>query len=200
MASSPLSTTAYASEHFMEGAGAVLFRLSDRKICLIQDRATGEWLLASGRRNIDEERQTAALRGVWRKTGYCCRMLPITLKTWAPLCYDEGELDVVDEAREEAGTCEPFMFPHRTSRSGAFKITWWYVAAMNEQNPAPEDTEFETRLFDFEGAAQTLTYQSDRDVVHKAIAIFRTSFAELLGDVIRWALDDQWCPGAYAQQ
>lgn len=172
MALSQSPTIQYDAEHFVESAGAVLIKVSTRQICLVYHQARGEWLLAKGRRNIGESRQAAALREAAEETGYLCHPFPLTMSTRAPPAVEVGHYP--DEPRVHPEACEPFMVTCRQLEGGQdLKIIWWYVAAIDEHSERGDGEEkFDAQLFGFEGALERLTFETDRDVVRKAIKIF----------------------------
>ena len=178
MATSNFSTTQYTSENFVESAGAILFKLSTRQICLVHHEEKDEYLLAKGRRNIRESRETAAIREAEEETGFKCGLLPVTMASRVPHAVELLK-HYRNEPRTYEGIREPFMATHRSLGEGNVKIIWWYIAAIDEEGTQGSgEVEFEAQLFSFDEALKVLTYQLDRDVVQKAIDIFITSFDE----------------------
>ena len=77
-----------------------------------------------------------------------------------------------DEPRTYSNVREPFMVTHRMLEEGSIKIIWWYVVAIDEEVAAGVGkAQFETQLFGFDEAFETLTYQLDQNVVRAAIDI-----------------------------
>ncbi len=177
MALTPSTTTQYTAEHFVESAGAILFKQSTREVCLVYRLSTGQWLLPKGRRNVREARAAAALREVAEETGYQCRLLPLTMTTRAPPATEAANCP--DKPRVHLGVCEPFMVTCRPLGGvNNLKIIWWYIAAIYEdESPGAGEKQFEVRFFDFEEAERQLTFAADRDVVRKAIQIFDANYA-----------------------
>lgn len=177
MASSGYETVQYTAENFVESAGAVLLRVHTRQICLVHYQEKDEWLLAKGRRNVGESRQTAALREVREETGYKCTLMPVTLSSQAPPAIET--VYYPDEHRLHHGACEPFMVTFRYLADGTnVKMIWWFMAAIEEDTPQGSgEGQFEARLFDFEEALSRLTYESDRNVVREAIKIFEKTYS-----------------------
>jgi 8-oxo-dGTP pyrophosphatase MutT (NUDIX family) len=174
MAASQFLTTQYSSENFVESAGCILFKLSAEKIGLVHHKKSGQWLLPKGRRNVGENRHDAAVREVAEETGVKCRLLPVTLSSMAPPADDDGSF-IASPLRHE-NVCEPFMVTHRVLKDGTMKIIWWYIAAVDENAEAGlAEHQFETEFLDFENAPKTLTYQSDREIVEKAVEIFHNT-------------------------
>ena len=108
MASSRFESEQYTSEAFVESAGAVLFRLSSREVCVLHLLKRNEYVLAKGRRNCGESRQAAALREITEETGFACRLLPLNMSTRAPPAVETEQLD--DKARFYRGICEPLPY------------------------------------------------------------------------------------------
>lgn len=170
-------TKQYSSENFVESAGAILFKVSTRQICLVYSHARAEWLLAKGRRNIAESRQQTAIREIQEETGFPCRLLPVTLRTRCTPDAEETEF-TLDEPRLFHGATEPFMVTHRIlPESNGIKLIWWYIGAIDEDVALLKGEDmFSAKLFGFEEALATLTFASDREIVTKAIEIYKETF------------------------
>ena len=57
------------------------------------------------------------------------------------------------------------------------KMIWWYVAAVDEEAEIGKgEAEFEAEMFWVEESLDKLTFQSDREVVAKAVEIFEETF------------------------
>ncbi|KAJ0425633.1 NUDIX hydrolase domain-like protein [Aspergillus carlsbadensis] len=173
MATSHFPTAQFSSEHFVESCGAILLDISreTKRVCLIQYQNVG-WFLPKGRRNIGETRHAAALREVEEETGYKCRVYPVSMSTRAPR-PDDPE-DVPDTARLISDSSEPFMLTVRELDGGTdVKIIWWYIAVVDDNSASapskPKD--FTADFFTFEEALQRLVFQSDRDILSKALMI-----------------------------
>ncbi|KAF4979715.1 hypothetical protein FZEAL_4143 [Fusarium zealandicum] len=177
MATSRFVTTNYTSSKFVESCGAIVFdlRSAPTRVCLIHCKATSEWLLAKGRRNCNESRKEAALREVQEETGYKCRLLPITMPTRAPAMGEAA--NVSDRPRLYSDLEEPFMLSIRELEEGAsVKLIWWYIAEVeNADGEVAAEEGFEANFYDCDDALQTLTFQSDRDVLSKAMSILVNS-------------------------
>ncbi|KAL2830862.1 NUDIX hydrolase domain-like protein [Aspergillus cavernicola] len=175
MATSKFPTSQYTSEEFVESCGAVLFNLSQKpkQVCLIQYIKTDEWLLPKGRRNCGESRRQAAVREVEEETGYKCHIQPVAMSTRAPQA-DDAE-DIPDRARVCYDLDEPFMLTVR-ELDGNFdvKIIWWYIAAVDgyDYEAAPTGTTgFRAGWFTCDEAVKKLAFQSDCDILVKAISL-----------------------------
>jgi len=176
MAASRIPTKQYDSEHFVEAAGAVIFYPDTRRICLVYLKRSGEWFLPKGRRNHGGSRAEAALREATEETGVPCRLLPVRSKTRAPPAFEPyGGVNSPNVVRVEECSTEPFMVTVRqfNSHGQQMKLIWWYVAEVDKMGTfeLPE-AQFHVELFTFDQAIQMLTYQSDREVVERAIKLF----------------------------
>ena len=182
MAASPNITTQYTSEQFVESCGAILFDLStsqNKTVCLIHYHAKNEWLLAKGRRNCGESRHEAALREVHEETGYQLHLHPVKMRTRAPPMHEHVHMP--DEPHSYPELTEPFMVTMRQLGAGNvdnIKIIWWYIAALDEGMVAKAggnggEEEFTPEFFPFQEALEKLTFENDREVLRKAIALVK---------------------------
>lgn len=177
MATSNFVTNQYASDAFVESCGAIVFDLSRDPVhvCLLHHLASDEWYLAKGRRNCGESRQEAALREVLEETGFRCKLLPVDMTTRAPASDDDA--NAPDTAAARQGLTEPFMLTLRKIEGGArMKLIWWYVATLENEDVTSGGTgevQFEARFFSCEEAVEMLTFETDREVIRKAIALVR---------------------------
>lgn len=171
MSTSRFPTTQYSSTHFTDSAGAVLFELSTRRVCLVHLKSRDEYVLPKGRRNIGESRASTALRELREETGYPCRMLKVRLQTRAPPAV-EPEGGSKDEVRVEEVEGEPFMVTLREVGEGRMKMIWWFVAAVEEDAVKEEGEEkFGVEMVSWEEAGEKLTFLEDRDVLQRAVSI-----------------------------
>nr|POE54391.1 hypothetical protein CFP56_41330 [Quercus suber] len=185
MATSKFKTTQYAASHFVESAGAILFHVSKRQICLVYHRQRNEWLLAKGRRNIGEARAQAALREVTEETGMECDLMQMNMITRAPPAIEILE-HYPDEPRTHNAVTEPFWVTIRNMNEGNdVKLIYWYMAAIRGSReietvtPKGREMAFEARLFDFGEALEMITYKLDRDILLKAVEIFELNETEV---------------------
>ncbi|KAK5681524.1 hypothetical protein LTS10_006056 [Elasticomyces elasticus] len=177
MATSKFEYTQYTAEHFVESAGAVLVNVSTRQICVVQDKASKEWLLPKGRRNCGVSRQAAALREASEEMGYHCQLLPLTMRTRAPPTAEVAGQFYPNEVRTHYEACEPFMVTCRQLDGElGLKLIWWYVAAIDEGVVRQGGEEqFREELIGFDQAVRQLTFEGDREIVRKAIELFEGS-------------------------
>lgn len=184
MAVSRLKTEQYMSEAFVESAGAVLFRLPSREICLLHLLDRDEYVLAKGRRNCGEPRQATALREVTEETGFSCRLLPLDMHTRAPPAVETEQLD--DRPRLQRGICEPFTLQVRHLGEGQIKLIWWYVAAVDGEMPPGEVQSgggYAVEFYSYTEALGKLTFQMDREMVKKAIELVEDTYTESEAEV-----------------
>lgn len=174
MAASKFRTEQYTSEHFVESAGVVLIHETERKVCLIHDKAEDLWLLPKGRRDVGESRQAAALREGKEETGFTAVMKNIIMKTRAPPAGSQVDM-VYDYPKGVKG--EPFMVTFRHLDEGNVKVIWWYIAVVDEgvEQEAGE-AQFEAEMVGFDDAAARLTYETDREVVARALRVYKDTW------------------------
>lgn len=82
--------------------------------------------------------------------------------------------NVKDEARIYDNLIEPFMYTVRQlPPAKRVKIIYWYISAVDEDNPVADKAEagFELAAFSYEDAVEKLSFQSDRDVVAQAVKL-----------------------------
>ncbi|KAI1826588.1 hypothetical protein F4861DRAFT_66849 [Xylaria intraflava] len=172
MAESRFESEQYTSEAFVESAGAVLFRLSTREVCVLHLLKRDEYVLAKGRRNCGETRQETAVREVTEETGYACRLLPLNMYTRAPPAVETEQLP--DEARFYTNICEPFTLQVRRFGENQIKLIWWFVAVVDEEAPSQGPWESETYdvgFYSYTDVFDKLTFRMDREMVEKAIKL-----------------------------
>lgn len=163
MATSRYESEQYTSEAFVESAGAIMFRLSTREICILRKLDCNEYVLAKGRRNCGETRQRAALREIAEETGFTCRLLPLNMVTRTPPELEIEELS--DEARFYTGICEPFNLQIRHLGKGNIKLIFWYIATIDEEQPIMEELQekekFAVEFHNYTDVLEKLTFVSD---------------------------------------
>ncbi|KAF2032569.1 NUDIX domain-containing protein [Setomelanomma holmii] len=176
MAQSSFSTSQYTSADFVESCGAILFDLSakaNKKVCLVNHLNSNQWLLAKGRRNINETRKDAAIREVIEETGYRCHLLPLRLPTRA--CSADEPSDIPDEARVRTGVTELFMCTVRQLSVGkGVKIISWFVATLDEgahEGKGVGEEKFKAEFFACSEAVEKLYFETDREVLRTAIEL-----------------------------
>lgn len=183
-------TKSYASTHLVESCGAIQFLLpssahSRPRVVLVHNVVRDCFLLAKGRRNLYEHRAATALREVAEETGLVCRHGRITLHSRCP-----PEIEITSKTpntvrRFEDVVGEPFMIQTRDlgrSKDGLerLKLIWWFIAFVDEERTEMEGKGPEEGLVacavELDEAVDRLTFECDREVVRKAIEIFRESY------------------------
>ena len=147
---------------------------------MLHHRKRDEYVLAKGRRNCGESRKDAAIRELKEETGYSCRLLDLDMSTRAPPAVETEQLS--DEARFYTGICEPFTLQLRRLGEGDIKLIWWYIAAVNEDEPWNEEIQegekFAMEFYSYPEVLEKLTFQMDRDMVSRAIDILNTTYGK----------------------
>lgn len=180
MAESRFESEQYLSEAFVESVGAVLFRLSSREVCVLRHLERNEHVLAKKRRNCGETRRDAAVREIAEESGFTCRLLHLNMSTRAPPAVETEQLG--DEARFYKSICEPFCLQLRRLGEGDVKLIWWYIAAIDEEEPFKETLQeadrFAVEFYSYTDVLEKLTFQMDRDMVRKAIEIITDTYGK----------------------
>ncbi|KAJ5909046.1 hypothetical protein N7495_001728 [Penicillium taxi] len=174
MAASRFQTEMYAAEKLVESAGTVLFRLSTREVCILRLLHRDEYILPKGRRNLRESRPVTAIRETTEETGIPCRLLPVNLIS--RVCPAIETEDLPDEARLFKGCCEPIVMQIRHIGENEIKLIWWFVAAVNEDEPVGQhEHKFEVEFHSYDEVLEKLTFKDDRELVKKAIELVKSS-------------------------
>lgn len=173
MAASRFPMSQLTSEQIVENAGTILFRLSTQKVCLLHLLPRDEYVLAKRRRNIRESRQKAAHREVKEETGYCCRLLPITMNSRIPPAIETKPFG--DVLRRYTDVTKSFTIQIRhLETAGDVKLIWWFIAAVDEDFAPDTERLREERLdvefFGYEAAMEKPTFHFDRKMVKRAVA------------------------------
>ena len=177
MAASPFPSSQHFSENCVESAGAVLFHLSTKRICMLHLTSKDEYLLPKGRRNIGESRQQAAFRELEEETGYASYLLPVTMPSRAPPAIETEQSS--DQVRTYTAVVEPISVQIRQLKDDAreIKLIWWFAAAINEEKPVKEDRpggeRYEVKFYSYEEAVTRLTYQPDRELVGRVLQLVK---------------------------
>ncbi|KAH8602396.1 hypothetical protein B0O99DRAFT_680522 [Bisporella sp. PMI_857] len=175
MAASSFRTNQYTSSQFVESAGAILFSLTTRKVCLVRLITRDEWLLAKGRRACGESRLSAALREATEETGYKCRPLLVTMQTRATPKIETDRTSDMPQTYQDMS--EPFNLTIRTLGEQDVKLIWWYIATIDDAAPIGKGEDaFEVGLFTFDEAIPKLKYVGDREILQQAIDIVTSTY------------------------
>jgi 8-oxo-dGTP pyrophosphatase MutT (NUDIX family) len=164
------------SDRIVESCGAVLFDLADphdKKVCIVRSTYNQEWVLAKGRKNYGEERKDAAIREVMEETGFRCKLFPCTMPTRAT--PPDAPADFPDRRRIYENLTEAFSYTViEMSRPKRTKFIYWYIAVLDEQEGAdklPGEERYKPEFLDCRKALETLTYETDRRVLAKAMTV-----------------------------
>ena len=183
MVTSRFQSSHYTSSQYVESAGAILFHLSKRAICLLHLHNRNEWVLAKGRRACGESRQQAALREVTEETGYQCHLLPVTMASRVTPKTETKHTP--DTPRTFVKATEPIALTLRVLREQDAKLISWYVAAVDEDAPVDEERLDEEKsnvaLFGYEEAVGKLTFQDHRETVQMAINLVKATYEQESG-------------------
>ncbi|KAH9983221.1 hypothetical protein BJV77DRAFT_1044040, partial [Russula vinacea] len=183
--------------------GSILFASTRAplQVCLLHHTERHEWLLPKGRKDRGECVPATAIRETFEETGYPCRLLPLDMITRAPAATAQTK-----DARESVNACEePFMLTLRrttgsrtgtststSSRTGTasstrceqwgVKLIWWYASVrtgadkVDATQTAVES--FESAFFSVDEALRRATFQTDRDVIARAVELVRATYPE----------------------
>ncbi|KAL4072191.1 NUDIX hydrolase domain-like protein [Scleroderma yunnanense] len=174
----PKPSVVHFSEAFVICAGSVLFRRDAEdtwQICILHNRTDQLFVLPKGRKDCGETTEEAAIRETHEETGYPCKLLPCTMMTRAP----PPSINVVDEPRAIEGATEPFAVTFR-DQNGT-KVIWWYLTIVSGEKEEGTQTASENYLSEFitpGQAIQKLTFQEDRNLVHRALTLVQSCYPE----------------------
>lgn len=128
---------------------------------------------------MGESRVEAALREVREETGYCCRLLPVTMKSRAPPAVETEPFG--DVLRTHSNITEPFSLQIRhLETEGDVKLIWWFIAAVDvdkaPNKDRPGEEKFNVEFHAYEEVVKKLTFQMDRDMVQRAIDTVKATY------------------------
>ncbi|KAI0315213.1 NUDIX hydrolase domain-like protein [Amylostereum chailletii] len=174
MALPKVPTSQYTADEFLICGGSILFRnlppSSPLEICLLFHSTRQEWILPKGRKDQDESISNAVIRETYEETGYPCKLLPVKMETRAPSVGSQTKDAVV--LVEEC--CEPFMMTLRQVNERNVKLIWWYITVVDGERVDGTQTAVENyvpRFMPVDEALQSAEFQSDRDVIERAIKL-----------------------------
>lgn len=204
MALPKLPTEQFPSTNFLICSGSILFASTRAplQICLLHHTERKEWLLPKGRKDRGECVPVTAMRETFEETGYPCRQLPLDMVTRAPAATAQTK-----DAPECVHACEePFMLTLRRTtttrpivngnaggcasgsaieeetRDGGVKLIWWFAAVctgMDKVDGTQTAVEsFESAFFGVDEALRRATFQTDREVIAKAVQLVRATYPE----------------------
>jgi 8-oxo-dGTP pyrophosphatase MutT (NUDIX family) len=207
MALPKLPTEQFPSSNFLICSGSILFASTRAplQVCLLHHTERDEWLLPKGRKDRGECVPATAIRETFEETGYPCRQLPLNMVTRAPAATAQTK-DAPEGVN--VNVCEePFMLTLRrtTTRKrtgttgssaedaiangngnggggGGVKLIWWFAAVctgadkVDGTQTAVES--FESAFFGVDEALRRATFQTDRDVIARAVELVRATYPE----------------------
>jgi 8-oxo-dGTP pyrophosphatase MutT (NUDIX family) len=125
---------------------------------------------------LQESRAEAALREVQEETGLACFHLNSKSATRAPAPCEPA--DVADKSRVYDNVLEPFIFSMRQlGGEKGVKLIWWFIAEVDVGAPVGKgEKDFEVAAFKYQEAVEMLTFEGDREVLHRAIETVEQTF------------------------
>lgn len=174
MATPRYPTQQYLAGDFVISAGCVLFRHNPSskvlEICILHHLRRDEWLLPKGRKDRGETIEEAALRETYEETGFKCRLWPQRMPTRAPAV----DMDDVHTTQIVDNLVEPIGITIRDLGKGDIKIIFWFIAKAEDGASKVHGTQmatenFESTFVDAHEAVERLTFESDRDIVRRAL-------------------------------
>ncbi|KAH7335246.1 NUDIX hydrolase domain-like protein [Rhizoctonia solani] len=178
MAASSTPTEVLMSDEFVICAGCVLLRrFPTLQVCILYHPKEDRYILPKGRKDRGESIQETALRETYEETGHRCSFLPINMKTRS----QPAHVFVKDQPTFATGAEEPIAMFLRRVADKDVKLIFWFVAEVNESHPYEKGTQigsedYETRFVHADQVLNVLTYACDRDVVAKALELYRDTY------------------------
>jgi len=176
MATPRYPTQQYLAGDFVISAGCALFRHNPSsgalEICILHHMKRDEWLLPKGRKDRGESIEQTAVRETYEETGFSCELWPQKMATRAPA----AGVDNIHRVQIVEGLVEPIGVTIRNLSTGHIKIIFWYIAKVKDGVEKVYGTQmatenFESIFVDAQEAAGKLTFESDRGIVRKALAL-----------------------------
>lgn len=111
------------------------------------------------------------------ETGHRCKFLPLNMMTRS----QPPHIYVKDRPTYAIGAEEPIAMFLRHVSERDVKLIFWFVAEVDESFPYERGTQtgqeaYETSFVDAEHVLNVLTYACDREVVAKALALYRATY------------------------
>lgn len=153
------------SSNFVISCGTVTLDIQAHKVLIILCRKTKEYLLPKGRKDINEDTPTTAIRETYEETGYKCELLPHAFLILAP------------DAVAGSLTTEAFVVSQRTT-DGVLKIIFWYLAqgdsaSAKEEGTQMVDEDYESLWVGENDVLGMLTFDDDRAIAAKAMEFWQ---------------------------
>ena len=178
MAAPSSPTDVFLSHEFVICAGCILFRRSPAlQVCILYQPKEDRYILPKGRKDRGEDIQETALRETYEETGHRCKFLPLNMKTRS----QPSNVYVKDQPMDATNAIEPIATFLRRVAEKDVKLIFWFVAEVDEDYPHEDGTQsggeaYETCFVDAERVLGTLTYACDREVVAKALDLYRATY------------------------
>lgn len=185
----------HLSSNFVISCGTITLDLRHRKILLLKWRPFNEILLPKGRKDINESRETAALRETYEETGLRVDILPTNAKTLQTVPRMQSKWTAGQEVTGRDATTttttanpatetlenrgihkEPIAVQHRITSTGVLKIIFWYAAtgdseAVPDEGTQDEGEDFENLWVEWEGIDAALTWEDDRTLAKYVVDV-----------------------------
>ncbi|KAF8487527.1 hypothetical protein DFH94DRAFT_707023 [Russula ochroleuca] len=181
------------------------------QVCLLRHTERHEWLLPKGRKDRGECVPATAIRETFEETGYPCRLLPLDMITRAPAataqtkdapetvnaCEEPFMLTLrrTTSSRSRTGTSTASGNSNgnvngtgssEEDAGNGVKLIWWYASVrtgadkVDATQTAVES--FESAFFGIDEALRRATFQTDRDVIARAVELVRATYPEARGE------------------
>ncbi|CAE6479581.1 unnamed protein product [Rhizoctonia solani] len=178
MAASTTPTEVLMSDGFVICAGCILLRrYPSLQVCILYHPKEDRYILPKGRKDRGESIQETALRETYEETGHRCSFLPLNMMTRS----QPSDVFVKDQPTFAVGAQEPIAMFLRRVADKDVKLIFWFVAEVDESHPYQRGTQigsedYETRFVRADGVLDVLTYACDREVVAKALELYRQTY------------------------
>ena len=178
------------------------------QVCLLRHTERNEWLLPKGRKDRGEGVPATAIRETFEETGYPCRLLPLDMITRAPAATAQTKdaPEIVNACEEPfiltlrrttglrainnnngsngngSGSGTGTGSSEENAGNGGVKLIWWFASVrtgadkVDATQTAVES--FESAFFGVEEAMRRATFQTDRDVIARAVELVRATYPE----------------------
>ena len=208
MALPRLPTEQYQSSNFLICSGSILFASTRAplQVCLLRHTERNEWLLPKGRKDRGEGVPATAIRETFEETGYPCRLLPLDMVTRAPAataqtkdapeCVNTCEESFMLTLRRTTGlrggssnsngngngNGSGSASSEEDAGNGGVKLIWWFASVrtgadkVDATQTAVES--FESAFFGVDEALRRATFQTDREVIARAVELVRATYPE----------------------
>jgi 8-oxo-dGTP pyrophosphatase MutT (NUDIX family) len=133
-----------SSNNISQSAGGILANEDDKKICLIKNENTNEWLLPKGRIEDNENIKKTVKREVYEESGYLC------------------------DVNNFVGLQIRPMKDKKT-----YKIIHWYLCFLKDNtkhiNTQESYENFTTKWFSYNESINILTFDDDKNIIKESL-------------------------------